>query len=500
MPRIIVRQKPDTICPAATAELYFDGELIDSLTIPSGGTDSFSIDCNTLVNAVRVEALGGVGHSHGGTFVLNGEVNGKDSYVKNDDPDRIIYYDGTRWVLEKLGGGAHTHEAALGNEDYPWQADWTLENLNVFQATIGTYCANGASCEDATWTLLDTDGNVLDSGIIASGGSDTITAPNATVENSDATYTDTVASGGALVLPDTDIEVNGVNEGSVPSVNTIDFQLTDGVNPVTPDSVTVVGNVVTVEVPAAPMPDPAGEFLTATGITDVTITTAIYNLVDDLQTGGIWNKIEAFYPFVGGSAATHKFNLKDPRDKDIAFRLNFFGGVTHDANGVTGNGTNAYFRTFFSCNTTNKRDTNLGFIYSRTNSQSGSDFGQIFESGFQLNSRNTSDLFFVRNSSATQDTQANSDSRGFFGITRDNSSNFRMYIGTTEYTKTRASAGNGLGVDILGLALQVNAGTISDYSNRNIAAMGFGESLSTSEMAALKTAIDNFQTTLGRQV
>jgi hypothetical protein len=77
---------------------------------------------------------------------------------------------------------------------------------------------------------------------------DTI-CPDATVENSDATYTDTVASGGALVLPDTDIEVNGVNEGSVPSVSTIDFQLTDGVNPVTPDSVTVVGNVVTVGVP-----------------------------------------------------------------------------------------------------------------------------------------------------------------------------------------------------------------------------------------------------------
>jgi hypothetical protein len=79
---------------------------------------------------------------------------------------------------------------------------------------------------------------------------DTI-CPDATVENSDASYTDTVASGGALVLPDTDIEVNGVNEGSVPSVNTIDFQLTDGVNPVNPTSVTVVGNVVTAQVPAA---------------------------------------------------------------------------------------------------------------------------------------------------------------------------------------------------------------------------------------------------------
>lgn len=201
-------QVPDPIvCEDATAELYFDGELIDTLTIPSGDTDSFNIDCNTLLNAVRVESIGGVGHQHGGTFVLNGEVNGKDSYVKSDDPDRIIYYDGTRWVLEKLGGGAHTHEAAIGNEDYPWEADWTLEDLIVTQATIGTYCANGASCEDATWTLLDTDGNVLDSGTIASGDSANIIAPDGTVVNSDSSYTNTVASGGTLVLPDTTINI-----------------------------------------------------------------------------------------------------------------------------------------------------------------------------------------------------------------------------------------------------------------------------------------------------
>lgn len=350
-------QVPDPIvCEDATAELYFDGELIDTLTIPSGDTDSFSIDCNTLLNAVRVEAIGGVGHQHGGTFVLNGEVNGKDSYVKSDDPDRIIYYDGTRWVLEKIGGGAHTHEAAIGNEDYPWEADWTLEDLIVTQATIGTYCANGASCEDATWTLLDTDGNVLDSGTIASGDSANIIAPDGTVVNSDSTYTDTVASGGTLVLPDTvinitdqlgnpldtitfpvytpvnididsyippcadanytledtagaplasgtipsggsntivapdatiensdasysvtevsggtlvlpdsDIEVNGVNEGAIPSVNTVDIQVTDGTNPVTPNDVTVVGNTVTIEVPAASAP--VGATLMKTGQT-----------------------------------------------------------------------------------------------------------------------------------------------------------------------------------------------------------------------------------------
>jgi hypothetical protein len=75
-------------------------------------------------------------------------------------------------------------------------------------------------------------------------------APDATVENSDATYTDTVASGGTLVLPDSDVNVNGSLEGSVVSVKDVDINVTDGVNPVTPNAVSVVGNTVTIEVPA----------------------------------------------------------------------------------------------------------------------------------------------------------------------------------------------------------------------------------------------------------
>ena len=106
-------------------------------------------------------------------------------------------------------------------------------------------------CADATYDLEDSLGGALSSGSIPSGANDVIIAPDATVENSDATYTDTVTSGGTLVLPDTDIEVNGVLEGTIPSVQTADIQLTDGVVSVTPTSVVVSGNTVTIEVPAA---------------------------------------------------------------------------------------------------------------------------------------------------------------------------------------------------------------------------------------------------------
>jgi hypothetical protein len=62
----------------------------------------------------------------------------------------------------------------------------------------------------------------------------------------------------------------------------------------------------------------ATAFIAAAGITNLTQAAAISTLVDDLKTYGLWTKMKALYPFVGGSAASHKFNLKDPRDLDAA--------------------------------------------------------------------------------------------------------------------------------------------------------------------------------------
>jgi hypothetical protein len=119
---------------------------------------------------------------------------------------------------------------------------------------------------DATYDLEDTLGNPLSSGSIPSGANDVIIAPDATVENSNTSYLDTIVSGGTLILPDTDIEVNSIFEGTVPSAATVGIQLTDGVNPVTPTSVAVSGYTVTIEVPSGGAA-PVGAKLMKTGQT-----------------------------------------------------------------------------------------------------------------------------------------------------------------------------------------------------------------------------------------
>jgi hypothetical protein len=92
----------------------------------------------------------------------------------------------------------------------------------------------------------------------------------------------------------------------------------------------------------------AQAFFTATGITNTTQKDAVNELVLDLKAASVWTKIKVLYPFVGGTATTHKYNLKNPLDTDAAFRISFTGGWTHGANGATGNGSTAKGDTYFN--------------------------------------------------------------------------------------------------------------------------------------------------------
>jgi len=88
-------------------------------------------------------------------------------------------------------------------------------------------------------------------------------------------------------------------------------------------------------------------FATATAITDTTILNALNTFDLGLISNGLDTKMKAVYPFVGGTSTTHQYNFFDPRNLDVAFRLQFYGGWTHNSNGVTGS-TNAYADTYLN--------------------------------------------------------------------------------------------------------------------------------------------------------
>jgi hypothetical protein len=240
----------------------------------------------------------------------------------------------------------------------------------------------------------------------------------------------------------------------------------------------------------------ATAFFSATGITDPTIQGAINTLVVDMKADGTWSKMKAIYPFVGGTATTHKFNLKDPRDTNGAFRLTFNGGWTHSANGVLPNGTNGFADTFIVANNTLSLNSTHLSVYSRTNidisapSIANSTGAFASETSLWLKSTN---LLFARINSNIVASLANTNSTGFYIGNRNSSTQIAVFKNNTKTTFTQNS--NGIGF------ISYKIGGINTFfDNKQYAFATIGDGLSDTEASNLYTRVQAFQTTLGRQV
>lgn len=108
-------------------------------------------------------------------------------------------------------------------------------------------------------------------------------------------------------------------------------------------------------------------FINASGISNLTQKFAINFLTVGLKENGIWTSSTGIYPVVGGTAFSHKFNLKNPADTDAAFRLSFSAGWTHSDTGMTPNGTSAWADTFIVPSTDLSTDSIYVSYYSRSN-------------------------------------------------------------------------------------------------------------------------------------
>lgn len=254
----------------------------------------------------------------------------------------------------------------------------------------------------------------------------------------------------------------------------------------------------------------AAAFIAAAGITDPTQQTAINTLVISAKADGWWDKCIAIYPFVGGTATSHKFNLKDPQDTDAAFRLTFFNSPTQNSNGVTWNGTTTYANTYILPSANLVTDDLHVSVYSRTNvSEQGYEYGAITSATSRINAhlRFTDGNFYGDMYSATtgRNAVANSDSRGHFIDTRTASNNHVAYRNGSQITSNTTNIA--ASVPTCGIYLG-NAQDCSVppnpatglYSSKNIAFFTIGSSLNATEAANMYTDIQTFQTTLGRQV
>ena len=250
------------------------------------------------------------------------------------------------------------------------------------------------------------------------------------------------------------------------------------------------------DIVGAPSTDPdAQAFITAASITDPTQQSAINQLVVDLKGYNVWSKFKAIYPVVGGVASSHAVNLKTPG----TFNLTFATGWTHSATGMTPNGA-TYANTNLIENTSlNSNDSHIS-IYSRTNDTTGvkCDIGAANSTTQSNIFPNLSGVFYPRVQASNSGTAVSLNTQGLFIANRVNSTQVQGWRNTTKYTISSNSTGKVTVPFWLGDLNNNGVGGVN--STRQLAFASIGDGLSDTDVNNYYTAVQAFQTTLGRSI
>jgi len=248
-------------------------------------------------------------------------------------------------------------------------------------------------------------------------------------------------------------------------------------------------------------------FLTASAISDTTIRGALNTLDVGLISNSLDTKMKALYPFVGGTASTHKFNFMNAVDTNAAFRLSFSGTWTHDSLGAQPNGVNGYADTNINTST-NLIKTNAHIsLYVVNNPAVGAryDMGNASNAGMTTDAtyfitRYNSNLVAVGIGDNTYGTASTTiDARAFWlGGTNGSSTQIIYKNGTSIISATQGAGA--LANNNLFIGAANGAGTAVFYSDKKYAFSSIGTGLSGTDATNYYNLVQAFQTTLGRQV
>jgi hypothetical protein len=223
-----------------------------------------------------------------------------------------------------------------------------------------------------------------------------------------------------------------------------------------------------------------------------------------LPSGTDAGKIKALYPIVGGTAATHKFNFVNPLDTDAAFRLTFFGGWTHDANGMLPS-ANGYCNSYFKQATDAAQNSaSFGVYYNINNSTAdnsaleGCNNSNSFFTMYPFFAVGLGGIYYITGGLDAYESAAYNKWNGLKMASRINATNIQILAGGnyTNFSRNSASPPN---VDFYFGARNAD-GTTFNYVNKRRSFQFLGSGITQSEMLSMESLIQAFNTTLGRQV
>lgn len=243
------------------------------------------------------------------------------------------------------------------------------------------------------------------------------------------------------------------------------------------------------------------DFITRTGITDEDQIAATNELYIGLDNDGLLPLLDAFFPFVGGTAQAHAENLLSS-----SFPWTWTGGITHDANGITGNGSTGWGTNTFRQSEHGVTNSVGHYSYLRTANPTGwvgatrATTGAYYH-GFAPHT----DAFFQGTEQSSGNVTMSCGGNGL-GNTLLCRTDANTVIGFHE-DEDASDGANASSADlcegfeaILVRHWGAGGGDLDNFSDANIAAWAFTRGVNQAQFDLLRARVNTFQAALGRDV
>jgi hypothetical protein len=247
----------------------------------------------------------------------------------------------------------------------------------------------------------------------------------------------------------------------------------------------------------------AQSLIDAIELTDVLSATqkdAINYRITQKKIRGTWANTVAYYGFIGSTPDSNKWNWKDPRDLDAAYRLTFPNGATH-LNGIDWDGVDQYANTHLNSNVFSMSSMHMMY-YSLEDT-----FGAEREMGVD-DGANVSRMliryingnsYFNLNDDGTALVAPLTNTQGCFFASRTSTAGVAVYKNGTLWETTSNISSALVDGEIL-IGAQAVVGGVSGYSTKGSGAVSIGQGFTAQEALDDYTDEQIFQTMLARQV
>ena len=232
-------------------------------------------------------------------------------------------------------------------------------------------------------------------------------------------------------------------------------------------------------------------YFTATGLNEITYKQALNTFVSRLKSNGIWNKLIAIYPILGGGSESSSYNLKDP----TAFQIQWPSDFTFNSGGVLTSGVSSANTGIGVYNTDLSNDNASVSIYVGSENAGEIAIGAVRGAkGIQIVPRNSSDEWGGKMYTSENSNLPTTTAKGFYQFSRNNLDSYLKQRNGDRYEVVETAVLPDEPKDLTIGGLETNAFSAQQYQFASA-----GESLTEQEMDLFYSYVEQLQIDLERQ-